>query len=62
MVIGKSAPCSSSGIGALLVFESKSGFCLLAGRWLSLVPVVCGDFGFGDSVPEGSSGDGESIL
>ena len=45
MVIGKSAPCLSSGIGAFWVFEAESDDCLrLAGRWVRLVWSGLGEF------------------
>lgn len=54
MVIGRFAPCSSSGIGAFLVLEacSAGSFRLDGRRW----------FGFGELPVEGIRDDGELIL
>lgn len=64
MVIGKSDPCSSSGIGAFVVLAAESeALFRLAGRWGRLVLAIPGEFrsGVGEFRPEGPGGDEESI-
>lgn len=64
MVMGRSAPCSSSGIGAFLAsdgVDSEALDRLVAGRWLRLVLRI-GCSGVGEFWAEGSRELEESMI
>lgn len=63
MVIGKSDPCSSSGIGALVLAAESEALFRLAGRWAGFVWAIPGGFrsGLGEFWPEGEE-DGEGLI